>query len=41
MISFSYHIKCFDDTVYEPVMRSYTGPNASKILVEWLERMLK
>ena len=25
-ISFSYYIKCFDDTVYEPVIRSYTGP---------------
>ena len=32
--SFCYYIKCFDDMVYEPVMRSYTGPDASKIFVE-------
>ena len=41
MISFSYHIKCLDDTVYEPVMRSYTGFDAPKILVEWLEKDAK
>ena len=27
--------------VYEPVMRSYTGPDASKIFVEWLEKDIK
>ena len=41
LISFSYYIKCFDDMVYEPVMRSYTGPNASKIFVEMLEKDIK
>ena len=41
IISFSYYIKCFDDMVYEPVMRSYTGPDASKIFVEWLEKDIK
>ena len=37
IISFSYYIKCFDDTVYKPVLRTYTGPDAAKTLVEWLE----
>ena len=37
IISFSYYIKCFDDMVYKPVLRTYTGPDASKTLVEWLE----
>ena len=41
IISFSYYIKCFDDNVFEPVMRSYTGPDASKIFVEWLEKDIK
>ena len=41
IISFSYYNKCFDDMVYEPVMRSYTGPDASKIFVEWLEKDIK
>ena len=41
IISFSYYIKCFDDMVYEPVMRSYTGPDALKIFVEWLEKDIK
>ena len=41
LISFSYYIKCFDDMVYEPVMRSYTGPDASKIFMEWLEKDIK
>ena len=27
--------------VYEPVVRSYTGPDASKIFVEWLEKDIK
>ena len=41
IISFSYYLKCFNDMVYEPVMRSYTGPDASKIFVEWLEKDIK
>ena len=41
LITFSYYIKCFDDMVYEPVMRSYTGPDASKIFVEMLEKDIK
>ena len=41
LISFSYYIKCFYDMVYEPVMRSYTGPDASKIFVEMLEKGIK
>ena len=31
LISFAYYIKCFDDTVFKPVLRNYTGPNAAKI----------
>ena len=27
--------------VYEPVIRSYTGPDAAKIFVEWLEKDIK
>ena len=41
IFGFSYFIKCFDDSVYKPVLRTYTGPNASKILVEWLEKDAK
>ena len=37
-ISFSYYIKCFDDNVYEPKLRSYTGEDAMEKFVEWLER---
>ena len=37
-ISFSYYIKCFDDNVYEPVLRSYTGVDAMEKFVEWLEK---
>ena len=37
-ISFSYYIKCFDDNVYEPVLRSYTGVDAMQKFVEWLEK---
>ena len=33
-ISFSYYIKCFDDTVYEPVIRTYTGEDAAQKFVE-------
>ena len=37
-ISFSYYIKCFDDNVYKPKLRSYTGVDAMEKFVEWLER---
>ena len=37
-ISFSYYIKCFDDNVYKPKLRSYTGVDAMEKIVEWLER---
>ena len=37
-ISFSYYIKCFDHNVYEPVLRSYTGVDAMKKFIEWLEK---
>ena len=30
LISFSYYIKCFDDTVYKPVLRTYTGRDAGQ-----------
>ena len=41
IISFSYYIKCFDDTVYKPVLRTYTGPDAAKKIVEMLEEDIK
>ena len=34
LISFSYYIKCFDDTVYKPVLRTYTGRDAEQKFVE-------
>ena len=37
-ISFSYYIKCFDDNVFKPVLRSYTGEDAMQKFVEWLEK---
>ena len=40
-ISFSYYIKCFDDNVFEPVLRSYTGKDAMQKFVEWLEEDVK
>ena len=40
-ISFSYYIKCFDDNVFEPVLRSYTGEDAMQKFVEWLENDVK
>ena len=36
-ISFSYLIKCFNDNVYEPRLRSYTGVDAMEIFVKWVE----
>ena len=40
-ISFSYYTKCFDDNVFEPVLRSYTGEDAMQKFVEWLEEDIK
>ena len=40
-ISFSYYNKCFDDNVFEPVLRSYTGEDAMQKFVEWLENDVK
>ena len=40
-ISFSYYIKCFDDSVYEPKLRSYTGEDAMEKFVEWIEEDVK
>ena len=37
-ISFSCYIKCFDDNVFKPVLRSYTGEDAMQKFVEWLEK---
>ena len=37
-ISFSYYIKCFNDNVYEPVLRSYTGVDTMEKFVESLEK---
>ena len=38
---FSYYIKCFDDNVFKPVLRSYTGEDAVQKFVEWLEKDIK
>ena len=40
-ISYSYYIKCFDDNVFEPILRSYTGEDAMQKFVEWLENDVK
>ena len=40
-ISFSYYIKCFDDNVFKPRLRSYTGEHAMQKFVEWLENDVK
>ena len=40
-ISFSYYIKCFDDNVFKPRLRSYTGEDAMQKFVEWLENDVK
>ena len=39
--SFYYYIKCFDDKVYKPVIRSYTGKDAAQKFVEMLEEDIK
>ena len=40
-ISFSYYIKCFDDNVFKPRLRSSTGEDAMQTFVEWLENDVK
>ena len=40
-ISFSYYIKCFDDSVYEPRIGGYTGEDAMKVFVEMIEEEVK
>ena len=40
-ISFSYYIKCFDDNVFKPRLRSYKGQDAMQKFVEWLENDVK
>ena len=37
-ISFSHYVKCFDDEVCKPKLRSYTGADAMAKFIEWLER---
>ena len=41
IISFSYSIICFNDSVYKPVLRTYTGPDAAQKFVEMLEEDIK
>ena len=41
-VSFSYYIKCFDNSVCEPILRTYTkttteDKDAMKVFIEWLE----
>ena len=40
-ISFSYYIKCFKDSVSEPILRTYTGKDAMDIFISWLEKDVK
>ena len=40
-ISFSYYIKSFDDNVYKSKLRKYTGEDAMKKFVEWIEEDVK
>ena len=40
-ISFSYYIESFDDNVYEPKLRKYTGEDAMEKFVEWIEEDVK
>ena len=39
--SFCYYIKCFDDEVYPPVIRLYTGEDSAKKFVEMLEEDIR
>ena len=40
-ISFTYYIKCFDDSVSEPILRTYTGKDAMDVFINWLEEDVK
>ena len=41
-ISFYYYIKCFDSKVYLPIKeRSYTGKNAERVFLKYLEKDIK
>ena len=40
-ISFSYYIKCFDDSVCNLEPRTYTGEDAMQKFIEWLEEDVK
>ena len=45
-ISFSYYIKCFDNNVYEPKLRTYTrerpeDKDAMDVFIQWLEEDVK
>ena len=40
-ISFSYYIKCFDDSVYKPRLYTYTGKDAMDVFIKWLEDDVK
>ena len=40
-INFSYYTKCFDDNVFEPRLRSYTGEDAMQKFEESLEKDVK
>ena len=40
-ISFSYYIKCFEDTVCDLKPRTYTGEDATEKFIEWLEKDVK
>ena len=40
-ISFSYYIKCFNDSVYESRLRTYTGKDAMDVFIKWTEEDVK
>ena len=40
-ISFSYYIKCFIDSVSEPILRTNTGKDAMDVFINWLEEDVK
>ena len=40
-ISFSYYIKCFKDSVSEPILRTYTGKDTMDVFINWLEEDVK
>ena len=45
-VSFSYYIKCFDNSVCEPILKTYTkttpeGEDAMDVFIQWLEEDVK